>query len=218
MRDRSDMGNESYIGGSNMGAIVFQVVGVLVFVIATFVCGRLIRRNPNLDYAQRPIRIVHFCYWFFLVLPAGVAAAYPGLTRLDAVLGLRSLPGEVLVSVLGGLLFLVGWYYMSASSMLLARMGKGAMAFKFPKLVVSNGVYDHVRNPMALGSYLSLLGAGLMTHSTFFFFFNLLVWVPSHIYYVRYFEEFEVELRLGGTYIEYKQRTPFLIPKLSGSA
>jgi protein-S-isoprenylcysteine O-methyltransferase Ste14 len=201
-----------------MGAIVFQVVGVLVFAITTLTCGRLIRRSPDLGYAHRPIRIVHFCYWFFLVLPAGVASVYPGLTRLDAVLGLRSLPGGVLVSVLGGLLFLVGWYYMSASSRLLARMGKGAAAFKFPKLVVSNGVYDHVRNPMALGSYLSLLCAGLMTHSTYFFFFNLLVVVPSHIYYVRYFEEFEVELRLGGTYIEYKQRTPFLIPKMSGSA
>jgi protein-S-isoprenylcysteine O-methyltransferase Ste14 len=200
-----------------MGAIVFQVIGVLVFAITTFACGRLIRRNPNLDYAQRPIRIVHFCYWFFLVLPAGVALAYPGLTRLDAVLGLRSLPGGALVSVLGGLLFLVGWYYMAASSRLLARIGKGAMAFKFPKLVVTSGVYEQVRNPMALGSYLSLLGVGLMTHSTYFFFFNLLVVVPSHIYYVRYFEEFEVELRLGETYIEYKQRTPFLVPKLSGS-
>jgi protein-S-isoprenylcysteine O-methyltransferase Ste14 len=190
---------------------------VLVFAITTFACGRLIRRNPNLAYTQRPIRIVHVCYCFFIGLPAGVALAYPGLTGLDAVLGLRSLPGGALVSVLGGLLFLVGWYYMSASSRLLARIGKGAMAFKFPKLVVTSGVYEQVRNPMALGSYLSLLGAGLMTHSTYFFFFNLLVVVPSHIYYVRDFEEFEVELRLGETYIEYKQRTPFLIPKLSGS-
>jgi len=106
---------------------------------------------------------------------------------------------------------------MFASSRLLARLGKGAMAFKFPKLVVSNGVYEQVRNPMALGSYLSLLGVGLMAHSTYFFFFNLLLLVPSHIYYVRYFEEFEVELRLGEPYIEYKQRTPFLIPKFYGS-
>lgn len=120
--------------------------------------------------------------------------------------------------VLGGLLFLVGWYYMAASSWLLARVGKGAMAFKFPKLVVSSGVYDQVRNPMALGSYLSLLGLGLMAHSTYFFVFNLLVVVPSHIYFVRYFEEFEVELRLGEAYIKYKQRTPFLIPKMSGTA
>jgi len=200
-----------------MGAIVFQVVGVLVFAITTFACGRLIRSNPSLDYAQRPIRMVHFCYWSLLVLPAGVAAAYPGWTRLDAVLGLSSLPGGALASVLGGLLLLVGWYYMAASNRLLAKIGKGTMAFKFPKLTVSSGVYGQVRNPMALGYYLSLLGIGIMIHSTYFFFFNLLVVIPSHIYYVRYFEEFEVELRLGETYMEYKQRTPFLIPKLSGS-
>jgi len=106
---------------------------------------------------------------------------------------------------------------MAASNRLLAKIGKGTMAFKFPKLTVSSGVYGQVRNPMALGYYLSLLGIGIMIHSTYFFFFNLLVVIPSHIYYVRYFEEFEVELRLGETYMEYKQRTPFLIPKLSGS-
>lgn len=199
-----------------MGAIIFQVIGVLIFVIATFLSGKLIRRNSNLEFAQKPIRVVHFCYWFFLVLPAWIEFVYPRYTRLDAVFGLGSLPGKAPVLVFGIVLFLIGMYYGLASSRLLAKIGRGAMAFKFSKSVVVSGVYDQLRNPMALGYYLMLLGVGLMAHSTYFFFFNLLIVIPSHIFYIKYFEEFEVELRLGDSYIEYKRQTPFLIPKIFG--
>jgi protein-S-isoprenylcysteine O-methyltransferase Ste14 len=88
------------------------------------------------------------------------------------------------------------------------------MAFKFSKNVVVSGVYNQVRNPMAVGYYLTLLGVGLMAHSTWFTFFSLLVVIPSHIFYIKYFEEFEVELRLGESYVEYKRQTPFLIPRI----
>lgn len=199
-----------------MGAIIFQVIGVFIFVVTTFVSGRLIRKKTDLKFAQKPIRVVHFCYWFFLVLPAWIEFIYPGYTRLDAVLGLGTLPGKVPVLVLGIILFLIGMYYGSASSRLLAKIGRGAMAFKFSKSVVVSGVYDQLRNPMALGYYLMLLGVGLMAHSSYFFFFNLFIVIPSHIFYIKYFEEFEVELRLGESYIEYKKQTPFLIPKILG--
>jgi len=197
-----------------MGAIIFQVIGVFVFVLATFVSGKLIRRNLNLEFAQKPIRVVHFCYWFFLVLPICIEFVYPGFTQLDALLGLESLPGKITVFILGIILYLIGLYYGLASSRLLAKIGRGAMAFKFSKSVVVSGVYNQLRNPMALGYYLMLLGIGLMAHSTYFTFLNLLIVIPSHIFYIKYFEEFEVELRLGESYIEYKQQTPFIIPKI----
>ncbi|WP_167998821.1 methyltransferase family protein [Desulfitobacterium metallireducens] len=167
-----------------------------------------------MDFVQKPIRVVHFCYWFFLVLPAWIEFVYPGYTRLDEVLNLETLPGKIPVLVLGIILFLIGMYYGLASSQLLAKIGRGAMAFKFSKNVVVSGVYDQLRNPMALGYYLMILGVGLMAHSTYFFFLNLFIIIPSHIFYIKYFEEFEVELRLGKSYIEYKQQTPFLIPKV----
>jgi protein-S-isoprenylcysteine O-methyltransferase Ste14 len=199
-----------------MESIAFQIIGVFVFVLVTFLSGKLVRKNPKLEYAQKPIRVVHFCYWFFLVLPAWIEFIYPGYTRLDAVLNLNPLPGRIPLAVIGTLLFLIGMYYGLASSRLLSKIGRGAMAFKFSKSVVVSGVYDQVRNPMALGYYLMLLGVGLMAHSAYFFFFNLLIVIPSHIFYIKYFEEYEVELRLGESYIKYKQQTPFLIPKAPG--
>jgi len=199
-----------------LGTIIFQVIGVLVFVLITLIFGKHIRRNSKLESAQKPIRIVHFSYWFFLVLPAWIEFVYPGYTRLDVVLGISSLPLQTASLVFGIMLFLIGIYYGLASSRLLAKIGRGAMAFKFSKNVVDKGVYSQVRNPMALGYYLMLLGGGLMVHSTYFTIFNLLIVIPSHIFYIKYFEEFEVELRLGKSYREYRRETPFLIPKLFG--
>jgi len=37
--------------------------------------------------------------------------------------------------------------------------------------------------------------------------------IPAHLLFLIYFEELELELRLGPAYLDYKQRVPFLIPK-----
>jgi trans-2,3-dihydro-3-hydroxyanthranilate isomerase len=37
--------------------------------------------------------------------------------------------------------------------------------------------------------------------------------VHVHVFYVKYFQEYELELRLGQPYVEYKKRVPFLLPR-----
>lgn len=196
-----------------MAVIAFQVIGVFIFFLASFVCGKAIRRKPDLEFAKLPIRVVHFCYWFFLVLPAGISFLTPGLLHLDETLGLISLRDDLFLWIPGSLFLLIGTYYCMASTFLLSKVGRGAMAFKFSRNVVIRGVYDQVRNPMALGYYLMLLGLGLLAQSTYFFLFNLIMVIPAHLFYIKYFEEFEVELRLGAPYLQYKKNTPFLIPR-----
>jgi protein-S-isoprenylcysteine O-methyltransferase Ste14 len=39
--------------------------------------------------------------------------------------------------------------------------------------------------------------------------------IPAHLLFLKFFEELELELRFGDTYKQYKQKVPFLIPKLS---
>jgi protein-S-isoprenylcysteine O-methyltransferase Ste14 len=41
----------------------------------------------------------------------------------------------------------------------------------------------------------------------------LLVVIPVHVFYLKYFEEYELELRLGQPYVEYKRSVPFLLPR-----
>ena len=43
------------------------------------------------------------------------------------------------------------------------------------------------------------------------------VLISAHIFYLKYFEELELILRFGKSYIEYKKRVPFLIPQIRGS-
>ena len=67
---------------------------------------------------------------------------------------------------------------------------------------------------MSLGFYLGAVGLGLLARSTYMTLGALLVVIPVHVFYLKYFEEYELELRLGHSYAEYKQRVPFLLPRL----
>jgi len=39
--------------------------------------------------------------------------------------------------------------------------------------------------------------------------------IPAHVFFLKFFEELELELRFDESYKQYKQKVPFLIPKLS---
>ena len=60
-----------------------------------------------------------------------------------------------------------------------------------------------------------LAQSGFISGSTLLTLYVLFGVVPAHLFFLRFFEELELELRLGESYKEYKQKTPFLIPRLS---
>ena len=66
---------------------------------------------------------------------------------------------------------------------------------------------------MSLGFYLFALALGFASNSTFILLAVLLGLIPTHIFFLKYFEELELELRFGEAYLEYKKSIPFLIPK-----
>jgi protein-S-isoprenylcysteine O-methyltransferase Ste14 len=53
-----------------------------------------------------------------------------------------------------------------------------------------------------------------VTGSTFATLAVTLAVIPAHILFLKYFEEKELELRFGESYLEYKKKVPFLLPKL----
>jgi protein-S-isoprenylcysteine O-methyltransferase Ste14 len=97
---------------------------------------------------------------------------------------------------------------------LLRSIGKGTNAFVLTKRVVNDDVYKMTRNPMSLGFYLLSLGAAFISGSTFATLAVVLGIIPSHVLFIKYFEEKELELRFGEAYLEYKKNVPFLIPRL----
>ncbi len=73
--------------------------------------------------------------------------------------------------------------------------------------------YTYCRNPMALGTTMVYLGVALWVGSLSAI--ALASIYPSVIViYTKLFEEKELEKRFGSEYLEYKNKTPFVVPHL----
>jgi protein-S-isoprenylcysteine O-methyltransferase Ste14 len=132
----------------------------------------------------------------------------------DQELGISSLPGQLGVRMVGMVALPIGAYLIFVSSIALMHFGEGAGAFWLTKRPVVRTIYGLMRNPMSLGLYLMSAGIGLLAGSTHFTLGTLFGVIPVHVFYLKCFEEYELELRLAQSCVEYKQRVPFLLPKL----
>jgi len=201
-----------------MIAIVLQVLGCVSVVTGTFILGARLRRNPTKDTAERFSRILHFMLFACLAFPCLLSVFYPGLGRLDGVLGLPSLPRWPVLIAAGILLAAVGLYLGVASNWALGAIGKGAAAFSLTQTVVERSIYGRTRNPMSLGLYLICAGVGLAVGSTYITIGSLIGVIPAHVFFLKYFEELELQLRFGDEYVAYKRGAPFLFPRLGRAA
>ncbi len=142
-----------------------------------------------------------------------VAIVYPGLNRIDALLGLPSLPFKPFFLALAIILATPGLYYLAVTNKLLRSLGNGTNAFILTKAIVHDDIYKRTRNPMSLGFYLFALALGFASNSTFVLLAVSLGLIPAHAFFLKFFEEVELELRFGEAYLEYKKTVPFLFPK-----
>jgi protein-S-isoprenylcysteine O-methyltransferase Ste14 len=197
-----------------MFTIILQALSWLMFAIATIILGGWLRRNPTKRNAERTSRILHFLFWAGVIPPTVFGFFYPGLAQFDRALGLRSLPGHLLIQIIGALGLIAGTYLIIIANVALRRFGEGANAFFLTKRLVACDIYERMRNPMSVGLYLCSLGIGPLAGSTYMILGAVLIVIPVHVFYLKYFEELELELRLGESYGEYKRRVPFLLPKL----
>ena len=196
-----------------MLTVWLAAAGILVFALGAGVLGAWLRRNASKSNAERSSRIMHALFFLGLGLPFAVAVFYPGLTRLDALLGVRPLPFRAASIVLGIALAVPGLYLMAVTNRHLRALGSGANAFRLTKRIVDEDIYQRTRNPMSLGYYLLAMAIGLLVGSTVITLAVLLGVIPAHVFFLKYFEEFELGLRFGDAYEAYKRRTPFLIPR-----
>jgi protein-S-isoprenylcysteine O-methyltransferase Ste14 len=196
-----------------MVVIVLQMVGWAAFVVGTLLTGRQLRQNRDKATTERTSRVMHGLFFAGLAIPGGLGILYPGLTRYDALLGVPALPLRLLTVTLGSVLLLAGLYLTVVSNLALRRLGHGANAFQLTTRLVVADIYQRSRNPMSLGYYLCCLGIGLLAGSTTVTVGALVAIIPAHLFFLVHFEELELELRLGPTYLDYKQRVPFLIPR-----
>lgn len=198
-----------------MMVLYLGLAGLFIFIFGVGILGLLLRKHSSKESAEKYSRIAHFLFFAALGIPFMIWVFYPGLTRLDELVGLNPLPLKPIFLVVGIGMALLGLYLLGITNQSLRVLGKGANAFRLTKQVVDQDIYKYTRNPMSLGYYLFALSIGTVAGSTFLTLAILLGLIPAHIFFLKYFEELELELRLGESYKEYKQKTPFLIPKFS---
>lgn len=200
-----------------MFTIYWILIGLVVFAIGTGILGSWLRANRSAPAAEKSSRILHFLFFAGLVAPPLLGIFYPGLTHFDELVGLKPLPWRPIFLVLGVILAIPGLYFMGITNRLLRSLGSGANAFRLTRQIVSADIYKRSRNPMSLGFYLCALTLGFVSGSTFVTAAVILGLIPVHIFFLKYFEELELELRFGKSYLQYRQSVPFLIPFLGES-
>lgn len=82
-----------------------------------------------------------------------------------------------------------------------------------PARLVDTGPYAYVRNPMLSGVFLILFAVAFLIGSFSLLFFFTPAFMGCSILEFKLIEEPELEKRLGERYLDYKRRTPLLIPK-----
>lgn len=198
-----------------MIVLYLGLLGFLVFVFGVGILGLWLRKHPSKVNAEESSRIAHFLFFAGLVTPPLIGIFYPGITHIDELIGLNPLPLKPFFLIAGVILAIPGLYLLGISNKLLRALGSGANAFRLTKQIVEKDIYRHTRNPMSLGYYLFSLGFAFISGSTLATLGVLLGLIPAHVFFLKFFEERELELRFGESYKQYKQKVPFLIPKLS---
>jgi len=96
----------------------------------------------------------------------------------------------------------------------LAARGSGApFGIALSRRLAVDWLYAWTRNPMVLGTLAFLVALGLWMQSAYFVLWALLLVSPALLFFVKFFEERELEIRFGEPYRQYRARTPMLIPR-----
>jgi protein-S-isoprenylcysteine O-methyltransferase Ste14 len=66
---------------------------------------------------------------------------------------------------------------------------------------------------MLLAALAFFLSLGIWFQSVLFVLWVLILFAPALLFFVKVYEERELEIRFGESYLEYKSRTPMLFPR-----
>jgi protein-S-isoprenylcysteine O-methyltransferase Ste14 len=148
-------------------------------------------------------------FWYGIV--AIIIAFSPWL---DRILGLTlSMPTPVRLPV-AIVLLMIGITMVLWTIIRFLRTRGTPVPFNPPPSLVTNGLYNIVRNPMHLGWTLIIIGAAILEQSFLLLVVFTPVFILIHVLYIKIIEEKELEKKFGQAYLDYKKRVPMWLPKL----
>jgi protein-S-isoprenylcysteine O-methyltransferase Ste14 len=194
--------NAPLSNGMNLSIIVG---GVLLTYPLVWIGRKILDRHQTISHAAWTTTFVHFGLGFTFGVPIVRAVTthqdWPGWTLpIPAEIGL------VLVIITGAACLLV-----VAN---LALKGFGAPFFiALSRKLAADWLYAWTRNPMVLAALAFLLSLGIWFQSVLFVLWVLILFAPALLFFVKVYEERELEFRFGASYLEYKSKTPMLFPR-----
>jgi protein-S-isoprenylcysteine O-methyltransferase Ste14 len=162
--------------------------------------------------------------WIKLLTYSLIFVAAPILTFLtgrflDKILSLPQFPPFPVNLIAGFLVFFLGLTIGIKATRLLYYKGRGLPWGEIRRKdestkLVTTGLYACCRNPMTFGYSLLPCGMGILLRSP-----AMTLLIPAFIFsvmiiWLKLWEEPRLERRFGEAYQAYKNRTPFLIPRL----
>jgi protein-S-isoprenylcysteine O-methyltransferase Ste14 len=188
--------------GINLSIIVG---GVLLTFPLVWIGRKILDQQPTMSRAVWVTTFVHFGLGFTLGVPL-VRALTTHLDWSGWVLSIPTEFGWVLVVVTGAASFIV------VANLALRGLGAPFFIALSRKLAV-DWLYAWTRNPMVLAGLAFFLSLGIWFQSFLFVLWVLIVFTPALLFFVKTYEERELEIRFGASYTEYKSRTPMLLPR-----
>ena len=197
-----------------MKLIYVQLIGCIITVVCSIVLGLWLKKYPSKAKAVTITLNIHLVLFCAYIVPLFLVLFGENFTQYDLKLGLPLSGFPTGLKIVGTITLILGIFLGFASVLTLLFYGMGLPAIYLSEKLAGKGLYTFTRNPMSLGFYIMLISFALLRGSIFFILWSLIVIIPTHICFLKFFEERELELRFGEPYIEYKKRIPFLLPRL----
>ncbi len=176
--------------------------GTVALVPALAIVGRwLLDRDPTAERAALLTVPIHYAEMILLGCALVVAYRFTQAHPVAYVAFPRSISSPLL-KVLG--------VFAALTVLNLAIRGLGLpFAAVLSKRLASDWLYARSRNPMLLSTLLFFIVGAVWLQSLHAILWAILWLSPAWVLYVRLYEERELELRFGESYLRYKAQTPF---------
>lgn len=172
---------------------------------AVWLGRRLLDARPTNERMQWVTTGVHFVLLLFLGT-AIIAAITSASSWRGWVIPLDQRISLVLMAVTSLIAFM--------TVINLALRGWGApFAIALTRRLATDWLYAWTRNPMVLSTLAFFVALGLWLQSALFVIWVLLWLTPAFIFFLKAYEERELEIRLGKSYLAYREKTPFIWPR-----
>jgi len=160
--------------------------------------------------AQRLRAIIFGGIFFWIIIPFFIVV---GSAFMDPWLSLPKFFNKWINTIIALVFMVAGWLFANWTVKVQFSLGKGTpIPLMATQTLVVEKPYIYCRNPMTLGTTAFYLGIAMWTGSLSALILAL-IYPVGILIYIKLIEEKELEQRFGVEYLEYKRRTPFLIPR-----